>query len=223
MVKNEENKIKLQFSIFLITSMKREHMFSWLFSHQFFDFFGRTFIHIYLKLLPLTLRTTWCTDPNYKPLHTVDSILSWCKILWTWMSFVFISSAFAYFLCVITQNSVCSKYEVSAYAHAHTSTFVSSLLSSLRNWSWFMAIVVKVTHQCFLTMSTIRKNPFSLYVCECVFFHPLTWQKESGEFFPKHTYAHTHTPSNVTFSLPFVIINFYVRHIRRYIWPSIRW
>lgn len=69
----------------------------------------------------------------------------------------------------------------------------------------------------FLTMSTSRKNPF------CVFFYPLTWRRESGEFFPKHT-SHTHTPmSNVTFSLPFVIINFYVRHIRRYIWPSIRW
>lgn len=68
----------------------------------------------------------------------------------------------------------------------------------------------------FLTMSTIRENPFSFSIST-------TRRKESGEILPKHTHTHTHIQPNVTFSLPFVIINFYVRHIRRYICPSIRW
>lgn len=140
---------------------------------------------------------------------------SCCKIRYAKrMSLAFISSAFAYFVRHRASFGVTKCGYVSA--HGHTSTFVSSLLSSLRNWSWFMAIVVKVTHQMFLTMSTIRKNPFRFF-CFIRNLAKIKWR-----IFPK-AHTCTHTASNVTFSLPFVIINFYVRHIRRYIWPSIRW
>lgn len=136
-----------------------------------------------------------------------------------WPSFLCVI-CIPHILCVIAQFDP-NKYGVRRHTlltHA-PACLCPHYCHHYENWSWFIAYVVKVIQKCPELRSLFARIHFRF----CGILSNANVAKEEENTTATTKISPQNALVNVTFSLPFVIINFYVRHIRRYIWPSIRW